>query len=94
VEVLDHDFPGAGDGKLIPHGIYDVARNQGYLHLDTSHDTSDLCCDSIATWWERHGRDHYPETGRLLLLCDGGGSRVAFSDDSATPCRPAGLCWV
>jgi hypothetical protein len=77
VEVLDHDFPSAGDGKLIPHGIYDLARNEGYLHLNTSHDTSDLCCDSIATWWERHGRDHYPEAGRLLLLCDGGGSNAA-----------------
>lgn len=77
VDVLDHDFPSAGEGKLIPHGIYDVARNEGYLHLNTSHDTSEFCCDSIARWWERHGRQHYPHATRLLLLCDGGGSNAA-----------------
>jgi hypothetical protein len=51
IETLDHDFPSAGQGKLIPHGIYDVLRNEGYMHLNTSHDTSELCCDSIALWW-------------------------------------------
>lgn len=29
VQTLDHDFPSAGDGKLIPHGLYDLARNEG-----------------------------------------------------------------
>ena len=77
VDVLDHDFPSAGEGKRIPHGIYDLARNEGYLHLNTSHDTSELCCDSIAQWWERHGRQHYPGAHQLLLLCDGGGSNAA-----------------
>lgn len=77
VETLDHDFPSAGQGKLIPHGIYDVARNEGTIHLNTSHDTSELCCDSIALWWERHGHRHYPKALRLLILCDGGGSNAA-----------------
>ena len=77
VDALDHDFPSAGEGKLIPHGIYDLARNEGYLHLNTSHDTSELCCDSIARWWQQHGRQQYPAACRLLLLCDGGGSNAA-----------------
>ena len=77
VAVLDHDFPSAGEGKLIPHGLYDVARNEGYLHLNTSHDTSEFCCDSIAHWWEQHGCRQYPHARRLLLLCDGGGSNAA-----------------
>ena len=77
VDVLDHDFPSRGDGKLIPHGIYDLARNEGYVHLNTSHDTSEFCCDSIGLWWDRHGHQHYPESRRLLLLCDGGGSNAA-----------------
>lgn len=77
VDAMDHDFPSASEGKLIPHGIYDVARNAGYLHLNTSHDTSELCCDSIARWWEQHGHRQYPNTRRLLLLCDGGGSNAA-----------------
>lgn len=77
VDAMDHDFPSASEGKLIPHGIYDVARNAGYLHLNTSHYTSELCCDSIARWWEQHGHRQYPNTRRLLLLCDGGGSNAA-----------------
>jgi hypothetical protein len=77
VETKDHDFPSASEGKLIPHGIYDLARNEGYLHLNTSHDTSEFCGDSIAHWWHRHGRTLYPNARRLLLLCDGGGSNAS-----------------
>lgn len=77
VDTLDHDFLSAGEGKLIPHGLYDLARNEGYLHLNTRHDTSEFCCDSIAHWWKRHGCRHYPKARRLLLLCDGGGSNAA-----------------
>ena len=77
VETFDHDFPSAGQGKLIPHGIYDLTRGQASIHLNTSHDTGELCCDSIALWWQEHGRAAYPEAKRLLILCDGGGSNSA-----------------
>jgi hypothetical protein len=33
VAVFDHDFPSAASGVVIPHGIYDVARNQGHVNL-------------------------------------------------------------
>jgi len=74
IETNDHDFGSAGAGVVIPHGLYDVGKNQGFVHLNTSHDTSELACDSIAAWWEQHGRVDYPEAEKLLLLCDGGGS--------------------
>ena len=45
--VNNHDFASQGSGTLIPHGIYDVAKNHGSLHLKTSHDTTALACDSI-----------------------------------------------
>lgn len=77
VDALDHDFPSAGKGKPVPHGLYDLARNEGYPHLNTSHDTSEFCCDSIARWRERHGRQQYPAACRLLLLCDGGGGNAS-----------------
>jgi hypothetical protein len=77
VDTLDHDFQSVGEGKLIPHGIYDIARSEGYIHLNTSHDTSEFCCDSIAHGWARHGCRHYPDARRLLLLCDGGGSNAS-----------------
>jgi hypothetical protein len=77
VEVNDHDFGSMGSGTVIPHGIYDVGWNRGFVHLNTSHDTSELACDSIAAWWEGHGRSTYPGAKNLLVLCDGGGSNSA-----------------
>ncbi len=79
VETLDHDFPSAGEGKLIPHGIYDVVRNEGHLNLNTSHDTSEFCCNSIAHWWELYGSKNYQNATSLLILCDGGGSNSSRS---------------
>jgi hypothetical protein len=72
--VNDHDFASASHGKVIPHGIYDVAKNQASVHLNTSCDTSELACDSIELWFREQGHDDYPEATELLVLCDGGGS--------------------
>ena len=77
IETNDHDFASMGLGTVIPHAIYDVGRNEGFVHLNTSHDTSELACDSIAAWWEEHGRSAYPGAKKLLVLCDGGGSNSA-----------------
>jgi hypothetical protein len=78
IEVNDHDFGSMASGTVIPHGIYDIGLNQGFIHLNTSHDTSELACDSIAAWWENHGRAAYPRAKRVLVLCDGGGSNSAL----------------
>ena len=72
--VLDHDFPSYAEGKIIPHGLYDMKRNVGHITLGTSHDTSQFACDSLSLWWQRHGVRTYPEATSILLLCDGGGS--------------------
>jgi hypothetical protein len=76
-EVFDHDFPSFAKGVVIPHGIYDLKRNRGYVNLGTSHDTSAFACDSILAWWTAEGHDAYPQAKELLLLCDGGGSNSA-----------------
>ena len=78
IETNDHDFSSTGSGVVIPHGVYDVGRNRGFLHLNTSHDTSELACDSIAAWWDEHGRSEYPGAKKILVLCDGGGSNSAM----------------
>ena len=77
IETNDHDFGSAASGVVIPHAIYDVGRNEGFVHLNTSHDTSEMACDSIGAWWEDHGRVDYPRAKKLLVLCDGGGSNSA-----------------
>lgn len=76
-KALDHDFPSSASGVIYPHGFYDIKRNLGHLNVGLSHDTSRFACDSIAYWWETHGRPAYPNARRLLLLCDGGGSNAS-----------------
>ena len=77
VETFDHDFGSAGEGKRIPHGVYDMLNQQAHIHLNTSHDTSAFCCDSGALWWEQAGRAAHPQAKRLRVLGDGGGSNSA-----------------
>ncbi len=74
IGTFDHDFPSFAKGVVIPHGLYDLKLNRGYLHLGTSHDTSEFACDALEDWWWRFGRLLYPQATTLLLLCDGGGS--------------------
>lgn len=72
--VNDHDFRNGADGIIVPHGIYDLADNKGYLTLGTSKDTSAFVCDNIATFWQSDLQWLYADKDWLLLLCDGGGS--------------------
>jgi hypothetical protein len=74
IKAFDHDFPSWANGVIIPHGFYDLARNEGYLHLGLSRDTSEFACDSLRLYWEQDGARLYPDVRELLLLCDGGGS--------------------
>jgi hypothetical protein len=76
-EALDHDFPSWAAGVVIPHGIYDLARNRGHINIGLSHDTSQFACDSLRWYWNRIGRRCYPKATSVLLLCDGGGSNSA-----------------
>ncbi len=77
IETFDHDFPGFASGAVIPHGLYDLKRNDGHVNLGTSHDTGEFACESIERWWVGRGRALYPRATSILLLCDGGGSNSA-----------------
>jgi Rhodopirellula transposase DDE domain len=74
VKVLDHDYPNLGVGKAIPHGIYDVKLNEGYLSLGNSHETAAFVVDNLEWWWESVGKKEYPRATRILILCDSGGA--------------------
>lgn len=74
VEVLDHDFPSLAEGVAVPHAIDDIERNEAYVNIGTSRDTSEFACDSIRHWWHNYGKVHYPEASSILMLMDGGGS--------------------
>lgn len=73
----DHDFVSFAEGVVIPHALYDLQRNQGFINLGTSHDTSEFACDSFRHWWYSQGQIDYPHATSILLLCDGGGSNNA-----------------
>jgi hypothetical protein len=77
LRVHDHDFPSLAEGVAIPHGLYDVYRNTGYITIGTSHDTSEFACACIRRWWQEHGQHDYPQATAILLLCDSGGSNNA-----------------
>jgi len=77
IKVFDHDYPSFADGWVIPHGIFDVKLNRGYIHLGGSHDTSAFACDCLEDWWFRFGQNQYPQATSVLLKCDGGGSNSA-----------------
>jgi hypothetical protein len=75
--AFDHDFPSWADGKVIPHGIYDPLRNRGHINLGLSYETSEFAADSLQWYWNRIGKQCYPEATSILLLCDCGGSNSA-----------------
>jgi hypothetical protein len=77
IEVFDHDWTSLAEGVAIPHGLYDLSANIGYIQIGTSHDTSEFACDSIRRRWHTYGKVRYPLADSILLLCDGGGSNSA-----------------
>lgn len=74
--VNDHDFASFSQGKVIPHGIYDVNDNKGYVTLGTSRDTSEFVCDNLFHVWTKHLQYRYPNVHTIMILCDGGGSNA------------------
>ena len=74
IRVYDHDYPYLGSGKVIPHGIYDMKLNEGYLSLGNSHETAGFVVDNLEWWWETFGKYEYPKATRILILCDSGGA--------------------
>ena len=69
LKSLDHDFSTFSDGQIVPHGIYDVTRNVGYMTLGISHDTSKFVCDNIARVWREYLKEQYPDARTLVILC-------------------------
>ena len=72
--VFTHDFPHLGQGKAIPYGTYDIARDQAVVNVGVSHDTAEFAVESIRRWWRLLGRKSYPHAKRLLICADAGGS--------------------
>jgi transposase len=73
-KVLDHDFKSYGKGTAIPYGTYDIQRNEGFVNVGTTSDTSEFAVNSIWQWWSHFGKKNYKNCDEILICADGGGS--------------------
>jgi hypothetical protein len=74
IKVRGHDFPSPDVPRAYPYGIYDLARNRGFVNVGTDHDTGAFAVASIRGWWRSEGRLLYSQAVTLLITADGGGS--------------------
>jgi hypothetical protein len=58
-----HDFPNKELGKGLPYGVYDPARNQGWVSVGIDHDTAYFATATINRW----GRVMVKKPIRLFL---------------------------
>ena len=58
-EVRVYDFLDKKLGKAIPFGVYDVAKNEGWVSVGIDHDTARFATEAIWRWWRKMGRRHY-----------------------------------
>ena len=72
-EVSVYGFPSHAEGKAIPYGAYDIARNRAVVNVGVTHETAEFAVESIRRWWRMDGRRYYREAPRLLICADSGG---------------------
>jgi hypothetical protein len=73
-KVRIYDFKDPELGKAIPHGVYDLINDQGWVSVGIDHDTAEFATNSIRTWWTEMGHGRFPRASTLLITADGGGS--------------------
>ena len=69
-----HDFPDPELGKVIPYGVFDMSRNEGWVSVGIDHDTAQFAVQAIGRWWQKMGRKRYSHARALLITADGRGS--------------------
>jgi len=74
VPVGVHDFPDPKIGKAVPHGVYDIGANAGWVLVGADGDTAAFAVQALRRWWDSMGSDAYPNAATLLICADAGGS--------------------
>ena len=74
VPVRVYDFVIPALGRVTPYGVYDMARNAGWINGGTDHNTATFAVESIRRWWYAMGQTAYPQATTVLITADGGGS--------------------
>jgi Rhodopirellula transposase DDE domain len=99
-EVNTHDFKDKRLGKVIPRGVYDLTRNEGWVSVGIDHDTARFAAETLRHWWQEMGSLVYPEAKKLLVSADAGGSnsvrsrlwKVSIQDVADTLALPISVC--
>ena len=66
-----HDFLDKKLGKAIPYGVYDIAKNKGFVSVGIDKDTAEFAVQTIRRWWHGRGQDFYPHATELLITAYG-----------------------
>ena len=72
--VNTYDFPSMAKGKAIPYGVYDIAKDTGFVSVGIDRDTAQFSVAAIAAWWQQLGGERYPGARCLTITADCGGS--------------------
>src|SRR5262249_45889318 len=70
-EVDEYFFASQAECVATPFGVYDLARNAGYVGVGLSHNTPAFAVSVIARWWQEEGYLAYPGKDHLLIFADG-----------------------
>jgi len=62
------------EGIAVPYGSYDLKRNEGFVNMSGSSDTSEFAVNSNWEWWRHFGKKSYQNSNELLIFAGGGGS--------------------
>jgi hypothetical protein len=73
-KVRAKDFPDKKLGQVIPEGVYDLSRNEGWVSVGIDHGTAAFAKATLKRWWAEMGALAYPEADSLLITADAGGS--------------------
>ncbi len=79
VKVNGYDFASPEVPRVYPCGVYDLARNRGFVNVGTDRDTGAFAVASIRWWWRHEGQALYSDARMLLITADSGwsnGSRL------------------
>lgn len=74
IETFDHDFDYLSTDTIVPHGVFDIKRNEALINIGLKNETAVFVCDSIKKWWNTVGKKYYSKAKKILIFCDAGGA--------------------
>lgn len=74
-----YDYETLSEGKALPYGVYELVRNNGFVNVGISSNTSEFAAESIRKWWQNIGSKNYSNAKELLVYADAGSNNSSRS---------------